>query len=931
MNDLIVRIRRLLMLWTLLATSAQSHEFETVVRPLLENYCIDCHDASGDPKGGINLERFVTDVDVMADRSLWASVFEKIETLQMPPPKRKNLPTSDERKQILAWVKDIAARPDPHWGVQDPGKAVLRRMTRLEYNNTLRDLLGLETDVLLMSERLPLASRAYFQPQKNSMGDAVKVSLLEYGAKYPVLLPAAGLPADNRAEHGFRNRGEAFNLSPLALEQYLAFAKELVHSPKLPNASPVFANLLGLEPVKPSQVKSPAQSDSVAVGIFAPKLAHLERAPGSADNAPQRFREDVLVAYGEGRGGVFDMENLRNQTIAGKGGSLRVVFGEKTLVINPNEDLWLAGFGSVEATSGGTILTNKIKGGKKYELKLDVLDGDVGEGISRLAVMVLGRKGAAGQVAVTARFSDETVETLKAELAEGVKNTTFFSFAALPGETVKFLEIDGTGLSGDYVVIDDLGFITNGQPRKIRAPLVATDQAEEQKEKPHELPVTMKKPQDRFADFARLALRRPIPDADLQPYLLLLDQALADGQSEADAMRRALLALLASPSFLYLTEPVVADQGKVRALDGFELATRLSYFLWASMPDQRLLELATSGQLLDENVLEIEARRMLKDPRAKELSESFAVQWLRLDQLNTSKPDRELFKDFYSGPQGKSTLHGAMLIEALLLFETVMVEDRSILEFVDANYTWLRPSLMKLYGFDKEDGDDETQLASQGGREVRLPDSTTRDLWQRVALPDRKRGGFMSMGGTLTVTSLPFRTSPVKRGAWLLETLFNRPPSEPKVAFAIENDTKEEAQVRSVREKFEAHRNQEACYSCHIRLDPPGFALERFDPIGAWRDKDGPQKIDATSEWNGVHFDGPEGFKELLIQKPHEFVRGFSEHLLSYALCRKLEVYDMPTIQSIVERTTEDGFRFSRVVAEVVKSYPFRHARNDAR
>ena len=180
--------------------------------------------------------------------------------------------------------------------------------------------------------------------------------------------------------------------------------------------------------------------------------------------------------------------------------------------------------------------------------------------------------------------------------------------------------------------------------------------------------------------------------------------------------------------------------------------------------------------------------------------------------------------------------------------------------------------------------------------------------WRRVKLADANRGGFMAMSAPMVVTSLPFRTSPVKRGAWLLETIFNRPPTEPKVAFAIENDTKEAAQQMSIREKFEAHRNKAACYSCHIRLDPPGFALERFDPIGAWN-----AGADAKSEWQGHPFDGPAGFKGLIAQDPHEFTRGFIEHLLSYAINRPLEIYDMPTVEKIEQATKADGWKFSRV------------------
>jgi hypothetical protein len=370
----------------------------------------------------------------------------------------------------------------------------------------------------------------------------------------------------------------------------------------------------------------------------------------------------------------------------------------------------------------------------------------------------------------------------------------------------------------------------------------------------------------------------------------------------------------------------------VRALDDYELAARLSYFLWSSMPDAELLAAAARGELRDPARLEAQTRRMLRDVKARELSESFAVQWLRLDQLYTAKPDRELFKAFYSGPQGKSTAHGPMLLEALLLFETVLVEDRSVLDFIGANYTWLNPQLLKLYGLDALEpstaAHGDPAPAAVGTRELKEAAKSAANTWTRRTLPDGRRGGFLTMAGPLTVTSLPFRTSPVKRGAWLLETVFNRPPVEPKVAFALKDDAKEMKHTASVRERFEQHRNDPNCFSCHVRLDPPGFALEAFNPIGQWRERDGETPVDATGEWGGMKFAGPAEFKAILTRQPDEFVRGFIEHLLSYALGRKLEHYDMPVVSEIQRAAGRDEWRFSGVVTELVKAYPFRHTRN---
>ena len=916
---------RPLLAFILITTVASAADF----RALLEAHCLDCHDSDA-KKGDLDLSRFADEAAVMKDREIWRSVYEKIESHQMPPPKQKSQPTEAQRQELMTWIMDIAARPDPVLAARDPGKPVLRRLTRLEYNNAVRDLFGLDVDVFMFPERLPISDKSYFQPATGKMSDSVKVPLREYGAKYPVLCRQLGLPGDNRAEHGYRNRGDAMDFSPLLLEKYLAAANEIVNAPDLPLQSEVAAELLGIPPTQrkalanAKQGKTPPQQGDLtfnAAGLFAPNAKAWKKVEGSADNVPQRFFDDLREGYSNSISGVFDAgDSVKGvTTVPGKGGRLRLRYagGAKTLTINPNADLWLAGFSTVQATSGGKIFTNQIKGSKGFELTFKVEGGDQDEGITRLGVFVLGRKAQSGTVTLTAKFTDDTDISLAAEIAEGGAGTTLFTFAAVPGESVKSLAVDGSKFNGDYVVLDDLGFITNG--RAIPAQL-ASNPAEKA---PQTKAPALRPARERLAAFIERAFRRAMTDDEVNRFYTLFDEARKQPKSEEKAMKSSVAAVLASPAFLYVEANGIPGSEKVVPLEDAELATRLALFLWCSTPDDELLQLAKSGKLHEPTVLEAQTRRMLHDPKSRELSESFATQWLRLDQLYTSKPDGDLFKAFYSGPQGKSTLHGAMLTEALLLFETVHIEDRGILDFIAADYTWLSSSLGKLYGLNATP--DQVELAQQ---------DTTREVkkevtggWQRVTLTDARRGGFMTMAAPMTITSLPFRTSPVKRGAWLLETVFNRPPTEPKVAFAIENDTKEAAQQMSIRQKFEAHRSKAACYSCHVRLDPPGFALERFSPIGQWRETDGTQPVDARAEWNTQPFDGPAEYKAILAKNPHEFTRGFIEHLLSYALGRPLHVYDMPVVAKIEDAAKADGWKFSRVIVEIAKSYPFTHTR----
>lgn len=988
-------MRRKLLSWNLIATRLTSVGLTALAvvvlipselllagdfRSFLDHHCAECHDGDGS-EGGLDLSRFTDEMSVMNDRSVWRRVYEKVESRQMPPPKQDVQPSDEERTKMLNWIKEIASRPDQKLGIRDPGKPVLRRLTRLEYNNAIRDLFGLDIDVFMFPERLPLVDKNYFQPRTGRLGEPLKISMREYGSKYPVLCPQLGLPGDNRAEHGYRNRGDAMDFSPLLLEKYFSAAHEIVHSPDLLVRSEIAAELFGIEPrerqamLAAKQGKPKATKGDLtfsAASSFASKLQLHKTVDGTKEGELRSFRELIQNGFVNSIAGVFDAGDKSSgvSIVPGKGGLVRVPFagGSKTLTINPNTDLWVVGFGTAEATSGGKLFCNHTKGQKQFELTFKLENADEDEGIAQVAVCILGRMKESGFVKLTARFTDDTETSLVVNMIEGTKGTRFARFVSIPGESIKSLIVDGSQFSGDYVLLDDLGFITNGQRREPTAlsaePMAGlssptnsrpTSDTSNRVELPLKLPLkssVSESPQQRLRSFIARAFRRPVSDEDVAPFLTILNEPPAlsvapkvdssisttstiNDRGSQDAIKAALVAVLSSPQFLFVEANGTPTDKAVSPLEDSELAMRLALFLWASTPDDEMLELAKAGRLSDPMVLEAQTRRMLRDPKSRELSESFATQWLRLDQLYMAKPDRDLFKSFYSGPQGKSTMHGAMLTEALLLFETVHVEDRSILDFIAADYTWLNPGLAKHYGLDLASNSGTSGQAPSPTATVASTQDTTRELrtkedgagWRRIKLTDTNRGGFVTMAAPLVVTSLPFRTSPVKRGAWLLETVFNRPPTEPKVAFAVANDTKEAAQQMSIRQKFEAHRNQAACYSCHVRLDPPGFALERFNPVGQWRETDGGQAVDARGEWQGNSFHGPDEFKAILTRNPDEFTRGFIEHLLSYALGRELEIYDMPTVADIQESARADGWRLSRIVVEISKSYPFTNTR----
>jgi len=407
-----------------------------------------------------------------------------------------------------------------------------------------------------------------------------------------------------------------------------------------------------------------------------------------------------------------------------------------------------------------------------------------------------------------------------------------------------------------------------------------------------------------LAPFVERAFRRPVPATELERYVKLYDLAASKGEPFQRAIKVPVQAVLVSPHFLFRVEGGDGAAGEVVPLSDYELATRLSYFLWSTMPDDELLALARQGRLHEPEVLEQQARRMLRSSRAKELSENFALQWLQLTRITGAMPDPQRFPQFFR----IKSLPIAMRQEALLLFEAVMIEDRSILDLIDPDFAYLNSSLAQFYGFPPLDPNGQ--------------------LWQRYALPDKRRGGVLTMAAVLTATSSPTRTSPVKRGKWVLEAILGTPPPPP-LPNVPDLDNAPVANGATLRQKLEQHRADPNCASCHRRMDPIGLGLENYDAIGAWREKEGEAAINASATLaDGSAFNGPGELKTLLrTSRKEDFVRCLTEHMLSYALGRRLDYYDAGTVQEIGKAIGKKDHRLSELVVEIVKSYPFRHVR----
>jgi len=400
-----------------------------------------------------------------------------------------------------------------------------------------------------------------------------------------------------------------------------------------------------------------------------------------------------------------------------------------------------------------------------------------------------------------------------------------------------------------------------------------------------------------LSTLARRAWRHPVTDADIAP-LLGVYSAARDGTNFDQGIETALEALLVSPDFLFLREQNRPGSlpGSVHPLSDLELAARLSLFLWSSLPDDELLDLAAKGRLHDTAALEKQVDRMLADGRAGALTDNFAGQWLYLRNLDHQRPDVFLFPEF------NTRLRAAMKQETELFFASVVRENRSVLDFIDADYTYLNEPLAQHYGIEGVKG----------------------PAFRRVSLdPATGRGGLLGEASILTVTSYATQTSVVKRGKWILENLFAAaPPPPPPNVPALKSSLN--GKPLDGREQLELHRADPACASCHLKIDPLGFALEGYDAIGARRSQENGHPIDVTAVLpDGTRFDGLAGLRGILLARKEQFTEAFTQRLLTYALGRGLEAPDMPAVRAIARSAVHDDYRIRTIILGIVRSDPF--------
>ena len=739
---------------------------ETVL-PVLREYCWDCHGDS-EAKGGVNFDAHTNLMAVLRDRGTWERVIQTVRSGEMPPKKKKAQPNTEVRTHLVGWIERTLFPIDP--SRPDPGRVTLRRLNRVEYNNTVRDLFGVD-----------------FQP-------------------------ADDFPQDD-VGYGFDNIGDVLSMPPILLEKYLNAAeavldRSIVTGPLTPKARR-FA---------PSQIQGHVGGGALATLSAQGEMFVEYEAPVPGDYV---FK---VQAYGDQAGDEKVQMALRAdghdlETIEVRRGRGNPKLHEHRLALKPGNHRLSAAFLNDFYRQTEVLKTNAQ--GKTYtEKKTEDRNLQV------------------EFIEVTGPFS-EAVPPLHA-----LHRKVFFK---APGPQT-----------------------TNQVARDI-----------------------LQRVTDR-------AYRRSATPAELDGLMRLFGQARESGDGFEAAVKQALMAVLISPHFLFRGEIQSNPDNphESHRVSEYALASRLSYFLWSTMPDDELFRLAGQGRL--RRNLAGQVKRMLADPKSRALVDNFAGQWMQLRTLDIVSPDEKLFPGF------DAPLRAALRRETESLFEHVLRKDRPITEFLTADYTFVNEPLARHYGISGVHGPD----------------------FVRVSLKGTGRSGVLTHASILTLTSNPNRTSPVKRGKWILDNILASPPPPPPPGVpALESKETH----GTLRQRMDAHRDNAMCASCHAKMDPLGFAFEHFDAVGRFREKDGDEVVDTRGELvSGERFaDHVELSRVLSDSRQADFVRCVSEKMLTYALGRGLEYYDRPALVAMDTQLRKKNLRFSVLIQAVVESVPFQYRRGD--
>ena len=836
------------------AGTAATPAFKDSVQPFLKSHCTFCHNDQL-KTADLSFDHYQDERSALKDAQVWRRVKHMLDRKMMPPVPRPR-PSPEEVAVVLDWIDANLSSEDTQ---PNPGRVTARRLNRAEYNNTVRDLLGID------------------------------------------FRPADDFPVDDTG-YGFDNIGDVLSISPVLMEKYMTAADKIVRRAILIDRSVKPTALRYSAPRAEGEQRQIGAAGKVpyspegrlvvrhrfpATGEYDLRLRFVDRRTVPERRLPWTYRVPELIEQAsELEVKAVDLDTLAEEfclsldhailfmehfDVTKVGGTF--VFERETLLSELIEyQAWLEEnpegpplpppppLPVVFTLDGEKVATYSAEPRLDYD-EPDPVRMGVEAGERELYAEVLSPEGE--------RWNPNSLDWTEYR-SEIYKNAKRMVFA------------DSIEIKGPF----------NPEP----APLP---------ESHREIMVCDPEPDgfDRICAerilgrLLRLAFRRPVTEKEARSYVRFAKNAIKQGASFEQGIQLALKAILVSPQFLFRTErdPDPARPSPTRSIEAFELASRLSYFLWSSMPDEKLLKAAERGELRTKDGRQAQVMRMIRDKKSQAFVENFAGQWLQLRNVSLAKPDPETFPEF------DEELREAMVRESELFFDHIMRGDGSVLEFLKADYTFLNERLAKHYGIEGIEGPG----------------------FRRVQLSGEQRGGVLTQASVLTVSSYPTRTSPVLRGLWVLENLLgDRPPDPPEDV--PELDEQAVGKATSQRQELERHRADPSCAVCHDRMDPIGFGLENYDAIGAWRTADGNFPIDASGELpGGTRFDGPAGLKAVLYAQQDQFARNLTEKVLTYALGRGLESYDEPVIDGIRRDIARNGYRFSSLVLGIVESIPF--------
>jgi mono/diheme cytochrome c family protein len=804
---------------------------------ILKQYCATCHSERLKSGGFVIDPAAVADVSTGADR--WEKVVRKLRTQSMPPPgaPRPDAASYDRVATFLETELDRAEAARPHLGKLP----LTHRLSRTEYRNAVRDLLALE-----------------------SLPREVSVDYL--------------LPPDNISS-GFDNIADLLFISPSNMERYLDAARKISRLAVGDPAMPVMVNIHRLDPEHP-------QDERVDELPFGTRGGLAVRSEFPVDGT-YIVRVDVGAAQGHDLEVLVDGERVALRSLGGGGRGTPAVDAPPGQPDPSDPD-----------PTPPSADRPAVRGRGAGPVDGAAAPGAAGAGGGRTGGR--GRGAAPGplEFPLTLKAGPKLIGVAFVQRTDARDEATLRPRMRSRGTQPA---INSVTISGPYNVT---GRGDSPSRRRIFVcrPASAAD----------ELPCARRI----LSTLARRAYRRPVNDVDIRDLLPFYERGRKEGvpagaSAQAGSFDRgiqqALERLLVSSQFLFRIErepldvargrPTNLAAGAAYRISDLELASRLSFFIWSSIPDDELLDVAAAGRLKDPKVLEQQVRRMLADPRAESLVTNFAAQWLYLRDIAAKQPDEILFADF------DETLRTAMQRETELFIGSVFKENRSVLDLLRANYTFLNERLARHYGVPNIKG----------------------SYFRRVTFPEGSvRGGLLGQGSVLTITSYSTRTSPVLRGKWVLENLLSAaPPPPPADVPSLRTETAP-GKPLTLRDAMTQHRAAPACAGCHARMDPIGFAMENFDAVGRWRDRDGQQPIDATGVFpEGTKFEGIAGLKQELLRQPGQFVGTVAERLLMYATGRNLQYYDAPTVRAVMRDAEPANHTLASLVLGIVKSRPF--------